>query len=210
MAASTTEPATQPTTGPVAPARPATGWLVLMLVAGLTGMGATIIQIVERIQVAENPDAELICDLNAVFSCGSVITAWQSSVFGAVPNAAIGLSVFAVLTSAAVLALLGTRWSRGGWLFLAVTAGVMLAFTVWFLWQTAFVISRVCLWCLVIGTAILLVNVVLWRVGHRLGHLDGPSAPARAASWLVRGGSDLVLWAGLAALVALMMVAGLV
>jgi len=201
--------ATAPATERVAPARPATGWLALVLVAGLTGMAATIVQIVERIQIAQNPDAELICDLNAVFSCGSVITAWQSSVFGAVPNAAIGLSVFALLTSASALALLGTRWSRGGWLFVTVTAGVMLAFTVWFLWQTAFVISRVCLWCLVIGAAILLVNVAVWRVGHRLGHLDRSSAPMRAASWLVRGGSDLVLWAGLAALVALMMVAGL-
>lgn len=187
-----------------------TGWFAALLVAGVVGIAATTIQIVERIQIAENPDASLICDLNAVFSCGSVITAWQSSVFGAVPNAAIGLMVFSILTGSAFLGLAGTRWSRRGWAGLTGLAGVMVVFTVWFLAQTAFVIQRVCLWCLVIGAAILVANVAAWRIGYREGHLDGPSALARRASWLIRGGSDLVLWGGLGALVALMLVAGLV
>ena len=38
-------------------------------------------------------------------------------------------------------------------------AGFMAAFTVWFLSQTAFVIGSVCLYCLVIGTMVLLINL---------------------------------------------------
>jgi uncharacterized membrane protein len=185
------------------------GWLLALVVACLVGVAATVTQIVERIQIAADPEASLICDLNATFSCGSVITAWQSSVIGPIPNAVIGLVVFTALGTSAATALVGTWWSRRAWTGLTGLAGVMLVFTVWFLAQTAFVIQRVCLWCLVIGAAILLANVALWRLGHRDGHLDGSSPLARGASWLIRGGSDLVLWAGLAALVVLMLVAGL-
>jgi uncharacterized membrane protein len=196
--------------GPAAPAvRRPTGWLVAQLVAALIAMGATVVQLVERIAIAENPDATLSCDLNGTFSCGSVITAWQSSVFGAIPNAVIGFGVMTVMATAAAGALLGTRWSRPSFGVLAFLGAFMAAFTVWFLQQTAFVIERVCLWCLVIGGALLVVNVALWRVGVLWGLLAGESRLERGARWLVRGGTDLVLWGGLAALVAVMMVAGL-
>ena len=87
-------------------------------------------------------------------------------------------------------------------------AGFMAAFTVWFLAQTAFVIGAVCLYCLVIGTMVLLVNLAWWRIGERLGYLSG-NRFLDGASWLVRGGTDIVLWVGLGVVVAAMMVAGL-
>jgi uncharacterized membrane protein len=180
-----------------------------MLLAALTAMGATVVQIVERLIIAENPDASLSCDINGVFACGTVITAWQSSVFGPIPNAVIGFGVMTVMATAAGGALLGTRWSRASFGVLAFLGAFMAAFTVWFLQQTAWVIDRVCLWCLVIGGALLLVNVALWRIGVGWDLLSTSSRLDRAARWLVRGGTDLVLWGGLAAAVAVVMVTGL-
>jgi uncharacterized membrane protein len=185
------------------------GWYLALLAAALVGITATIIQIIERIQLAEAPGSALICDLNATFSCGGVIVAEQSSVFGPIPNAAIGLLVFAVMASAAVAGVSGTRWRLRYWVFVTFLAGFMGGFTIWFLYQTAFVIGKVCLWCLGIGLALLLANASVWRLGWREGHLDGSSRFARAARWTIRGGTDLVLWAGLGSLVAIMMVAGL-
>ncbi len=197
-------PAT-PTAGSVRPPR---GWYVLVVVAAVIGMASTITQLVERIALAENADANLLCDINGTFSCGSVLTSWQSSVFGPIPNSAIGLSVFALTLGVAGAGLLGSALSKVTWGVATFFAGFMAAFTVWFLAQTAFVIGQVCLYCLVIGTMVLLMNVAWWRIGWRLGYLSG-NRFLDGAGWLVRGGTDLLIWTGLGVVVATMMVAGL-
>lgn len=183
-------------------------WFGLIAAAAVVGMASTIIQLVERVALAENADAELLCDINGTFACGNVLTSWQASVFGPIPNAAIGLSVFALSLGIAGAGILGSSLSRATWGVATFLAGFMAAFTVWFLAQTAFVISAVCLYCLVIGTMVLFINLAWWRIGDRLGYLRG-SRVLDGASWLVRGGTDIVLWAGLGVVVAAMMVAGL-
>jgi len=184
-----------------------TGWLAGIAASAVIGMAATTIQIVERIALAEDPSAGLLCDINGTFACGSVLTAWQSSVFGPIPNSVIGLTVFTVMLAVSGAALLGSRLAKPAWGVATFLAGFMAAFTVWFLAQTTFAIARICLYCLVIGTMVTVVNAAWWRVGYAAGFLDG-NRPLRAAGALVRGGTDLLLWTGLAAIVAAMMVAG--
>ncbi|HUV47718.1 MAG TPA: vitamin K epoxide reductase family protein [Actinomycetes bacterium] len=183
-------------------------WFGVAALAAVVGMASTVIQIVERITLAENADANLLCDINGTFSCGNVLTAWQSSVFGPIPNSAIGLSVFAFILGIAGAGGLGSQLSKAAWGVATFFAGFMAVFTVWFLAQTAFVISAVCLYCLVIGSMVLLINISWWRIGNRLGYLEG-NRFLGAAGWLVRGGTDLFLWIGLGVIVAVMMVAGL-
>ncbi len=183
-------------------------WFGVVVVAAVVGMASTIIQIVERVELAENADANLLCDINGTFSCGNVLTAWQSSVFGPIPNSAIGLSVFALTLGVAGAGVLGSQLSKAGWAVATFFAGFMAAFTVWFLAQTSFVIGAVCLYCLVIGTMVLLINISWWRIGNRLGYLEG-NWFLDAAGWMVRGGTDLFVWIGLGVIVAVMMVAGL-
>jgi uncharacterized membrane protein len=184
------------------------GWFLLVAVAAAVGMAATIIQLVERVALAENADAQLLCDINGTFACGNVLTSWQASVFGPIPNAAIGLSVFALTLGVAGAGALGSSLSKAAWGVATFFAGFMAAFTVWFLAQTAFVIGAVCLYCLVIGTMVLLINLAWWRIGLSLGHLAG-NRFLDTAAWVVRGGTDIMLWAGLGVVVAAMMVAGL-
>ncbi len=193
--------------GDLAPVPPR-GWFGVVVAAAVVGMAATIIQIVERVALAQNADADLLCDINGTFSCGNVLTSWQSSVFGPIPNAAIGLSVFALTLGAAGVGLLGSALSKPAWGVATSFAGFMAAFTVWFLAQTAFVIGSVCLYCLVIGTMVLLVNLSWWRIGNRLGYLSG-NRFLDGAAWLVRGGTDVILWVGLGVVVGAMMVGGL-
>jgi uncharacterized membrane protein len=199
-------PTSEEADGPV-PTLPR-AWFGLVAAAAVIGMAATIIQIVERVALAQNADANLLCDINGTFSCGNVLTSWQSSVFGPIPNAAIGLSVFALTLGVGGTGLLGSELSKATWGVATFFAGFMAAFTVWFLAQTAFVIGSVCLYCLVIGTMVLLINVSWWRIGERLGYLSG-NRFLDGAAWLVRGGTDIVLWVGLGVVVAAMMVAGL-
>jgi uncharacterized membrane protein len=183
-------------------------WFGLIAGVAMIGMAATIIQLVERIALAQNSRADLLCDINGTFSCGNVLTSWQSSVFGPVPNAAIGLSVFALTLGVSGAGLLGSRLSKAAWGVATFFAGFMAAFTVWFLAQTAFVIGSVCLYCVVIATMVLLMNLAWWRIGHELRYLSGSRA-LEGADWVVRGGTDLIFWLGVAAIVAAMMFAGL-
>lgn len=183
-------------------------WLVAIVVASVVGMAATVTQVVERIALAGDPGATFICDINGTFACGNVLTSWQSSVFGPIPNSVIGLTVFTVMLTTAAGVLLGSRLAKAAWGVVTFLAAFMAVFTVWFLAQTTFSIERVCLYCLAIGLMVLIVNASWWRIGLSLGFLDDGNRLLTTAGTWVRGGTDLVIWVGLGVIVAAMMVAG--
>lgn len=185
-----------------------TRWLVAIVVASVVGVAATVTQIVERIALAGDPSATFICDINGTFACGNVLTSWQSSVFGPIPNSVIGLTVFTAMFTTATGVLLGSQLSKAAWGVVTFFAAFMAAFTVWFLAQTTFAIERVCLYCLAIGLMVLVVNAAWWRIGLSLGFLDEGNRLLTAAGRWVRGGTDLMIWGGLGVIVAAMMVAG--
>jgi uncharacterized membrane protein len=181
------------------------GGPALLLAASLAGMIATTLQIVDRIALAENPATDLVCDINATLSCGSVLGTWQARVLG-VPNAVIGLAVFAVFASAGLGLLLGSRPSRA---YLGVLEGLalgMLGFTLWFLWQTTFVIGALCLYCTVVGTAVLLIHAVVLRQWRRAGALAGSSPLSRVVRDFTDSGDDRWVWAAVWVGVAVVMI----
>jgi len=183
-------------------------WWWVIVGCAAVGMTATTMQIVERIQLAERPTSQLLCDINSTFSCGTVLQAWQSSVFGPIPNPVIGLVVFTVMMATSVGVLLGAQLTRLAWGVVAFIAAFMLCFTVWYFYETTFAIKAICLYCLFNGTAILLINAALWRSAHSQCWLVTPPRPLAAAGRLVDGNSDLLLWAGLWLVVAAMVVFG--
>lgn len=182
--------------------QPSTAGLWLMLVAAVVGVAATLIQSYERLQLALNPGQGLLCDINGQLSCSSVLTAWQSRAFG-IPNSWIGLAVFAVFLSAGVAGVTGSRFSRGYAGFLGFFAAFMLGFTLWFLWQSTFAIGALCLYCTIIGTCVVVINAVVWRIWNSLGMLPG------VVRTIVSSKLDLVLWCALWAAVAISIAIGL-
>lgn len=136
------------------------------------GMAAAMTQIVERIQLAGNPHAHLSCNISKLISCSNVLLAPQSSVFRPIPNAAIGLAMFAVFLTAFAVAGSRSSISLGlgrGMQFLML---FMLAFVTWFMWQTAFVIHALCLYCIVIATGTIGANLAWWKVTHRRAGME--------------------------------------
>lgn len=167
------------------------GWWGLVLGAGLLGVVGTIWQTVERF-ASLSGERSSVCDINTVISCGSVYDHWQSSALG-VPNSLIGLPVFAVLVSAALGALLGSRPSGR---YLVVLLGVALFMTVfafWYMHQSAFSIGALCLFCTASMLNIVLAGVGLVRVVDAEGAL-GEGATARRVHGLVEDGTDLLIW----------------
>jgi uncharacterized membrane protein len=184
-------------------------WFVAMVVASVVGMSATTAQIVERIVLAEDPAASLVCDINGTFACGNVLTAWQSTVFGSIPNAALGLTIFTIMLTFAAGGLLGVTFSRRAWGVAAFLTTFMAAFTIWFLLSTAFSVGQACLYCLTNGLAVLTLNIAMWRIGYAQGFLSGSGGFVGMARWAVAGGTDLVFWFGLAVVMGALIVLGL-
>lgn|GEM_PF-2052578 len=167
-------------------------WAVLLL-AALTGIALTTIQIVEKISILNDPFTSLACDVNSTLSCSNVLSAWQSSVLGP-PNALIGAVMFALLASAALAGLLGGALSRAYLALMWALAVLFLCFASWFMFETAFSIGAVCIWCVGITTAVVVCCAALTRLADRSGAF-GDTAVGRGVAALVRTRADLAGWA---------------
>lgn len=169
-------------------------WIVL--IASISGVGFTTIQILEKVAILSNPDGALFCDINAAVSCTNVLNAWQSSVLGP-PNSLIGAIMFAIFLSAALAGLTRSTLSKG---YVATLLGLAIFFALfatWFMFQTAFVIGSLCLWCTGIMTAVLAIAWALTRAMREV-------APDSFVATAVHARLDAVVfvgwWLGIAAM----------
>jgi uncharacterized membrane protein len=196
---------------PVAPEAPPparTGlWYALVLAGGLLGAGTAAWQTVDRIAWAADPTAGSICEINAVLSCSSVFSHWQSSALG-IPNSLVALPLFGLLAATGLAGLMGSRLAPR---YLATVFGLNVffaAFIVWYLEQSAFPIGVLCLFCLGCGANAVLTGVGLTRVVAAEQAL-GRGRLGRELGLLVDSGADLILWAGVVLVVAAMLGVGL-
>ena len=195
-----------PLEGLPAPAR-LRPWYLLMLVGGALGLFTAGWQTVERIAWASDPQATSVCEINAVLSCSSVFSHWQSSALG-VPNSLVAMAVFGFVASTGLAGLLGSQLSRA---YLATVFGMtvsMTAFVVWYLEQSALSIGVLCLFCVGCAVNLIVAGLGITRVAARAGAL-GRGGLGRGVTAMVSSGADIVAWLGLAALLTLMMVLGL-
>jgi uncharacterized membrane protein len=168
----------------------ATVW-VTMLVASVASLVASFVLAVDALRLAEDPTADLGCDINAVISCGTVAGAWQSSLLG-FPNAFLGLVTEPVVITIAVASLGGVRFPRWFMVAAQVVYTVGLAFAYWLFHQAMFDIGALCPWCLLITLATTLVFFELTYVNIRDDNLFLPRRLQSALTSLIRSHLDLM------------------
>ncbi len=165
---------------------------VEMLVSALLGLIAALVLSVEAITLAENPLADLSCDINAVLSCGKVGLSWQANLLG-FPNSFLGLMAEPVVITIAVAAIGGVRFPR--WFMISAQAVYLagLLFAYWLFYQSFFVIGALCPWCLLVTVTTTFVFASLLRV-NLLDNNFGLSARAYddVRVWL-KAGADTML-----------------
>jgi uncharacterized membrane protein len=165
---------------------------VTMLIASVASLVASFVLSVEAITLAEDPHADLGCNINAVISCGTVGGSWQASVLG-FPNAFLGLMTEPVVITLAVASLAGVRFPR--WFMLAAqtvyTLG--LAFAYWLFYEAMFDIGALCPWCLLITLATTLVFFEMTYVNIRDDNLFLPRRVQAALTGFVRANLDLIV-----------------
>jgi uncharacterized membrane protein len=165
---------------------------VTMLVASVASLYASFVLSVDALRLAEDPNADLGCNINAVISCGTVAGSWQSQVLG-FPNAYLGLMTEPVVITLAVAGLAGVRFPR--WFMVTAQAvyTVGLLFAYWLFHQAMVEIGALCPWCLLITVATTLVFFELTYVNIRDDNLPLPDRVRRTLKAVIRSDLDIVL-----------------
>lgn len=138
-----------------------------MLFAGALALFAAFTLTINKFQVLEDPSVALACSVNLVLDCSTVMSTWQSEVFG-FPNMVIGLMAFAVVITVAVVGLSGVKLKR--WFLIAANIGFFLGmlFSYWLFFQSVYVIEVLCPWCLLVtfSTTLIFSSMLHYNLKH--------------------------------------------
>lgn len=126
--------------------------LWMLLIASSLAFFASFQLSLDKQHIAENPQAELSCSINAVLNCASVMKTPQASLFG-FPNSWLGLAGFSVLFFVAASSLAGTRFSRCSWKIVSVGTLLALGFALWLFFDSLYVIQILCPWCILMSSS---------------------------------------------------------
>jgi len=169
---------------------------------GVIGLAAAFVQMLEKIQLLKTASNTLLCDLNSIFNCSSVLNAWQSSVFG-FPNSLMCIIFFTVFTIVGLAGLADATLPRGFRLSVHALSLFVLGFALWFLWQSVYVIGALCILCIFCFTGLLAVNWAWIRINAN--DLPIGRRGRTVTDRLLRSNVDTLAWLTLGAFVALAM-----
>lgn len=138
---------------------------ISLIIFGIVGWLASFGLTLERLHVAEFPDAATSCDISPFISCKSVMLSDQAAVLG-FPNPLLGLAAYfaPILIGVAIFA--GAKFKPWFWqLFLLGLTGAF-GFVLWLFTQSAYSIGALCIYCMIawVGTIPLFWSVL----GHNL------------------------------------------
>jgi uncharacterized membrane protein len=136
---------------------------VAMLISSTLSLIASLVLAIDAWKLAGNPNSKFACDINAVVSCGKVAKAWQSNLLG-FPNPFIGLMTEPVVITVAIAGLGLVTFPRLFMRVAHVVYGLGLAFALWLLSQSFFVIKAFCPWCLLVTVSTVTVFSTITRV----------------------------------------------
>lgn len=176
------------------------GWYWTMLAGGAMGIASASWQTIERIDWAAGQKAAGVCEISSKLSCSTVFEHWQSSALG-IPNSVIALPVFAFIAAVALAGVMGADLPRR---YLQVVLGMtvfMAGFITWYMWQTAFPIGVLCLFCAACMLAVVVAGIGITRV-------TAMASPGGALARMAERDLDVLAWCTLAVAVALMLTLG--
>lgn len=175
-------------------------WLliVVLLITGIAGIWAAFALTLDKFAVLADPNASLDCNFSVIVQCGANLQSWQGAVFFGVPNPIWGLLGWVAPIAVAVSLLAGARFQRWFWIVFNVGHAAALAFCIWLMGQSIFVIGTLCPWCMLTWAAAILAFWTLTFRNLKEGVFGG---------WGRRLGSALYGWSPLVAVVSYAVVA---
>jgi uncharacterized membrane protein len=116
--------------------------------------------------------------------CGANLDSWQGEVFG-FPNPLLGLGGFVAPIAVGVGLLAGARFASWFWIAFNIGIAGALAFVIWLIGQSIFVLGTLCPWCMLVW----LVTIPLFWVVTLRNAREGVFG-----SRLTRLGNSLMPW----------------
>ncbi len=170
-------------------------WYPYLLVGGGTvGLVSAFYLTMEKLHLLEHPNAQLICNLNPLFSCGSVILSKQASAFG-FPNPYVGLAGFSVVITIGMALLAGATFKRWFWLGLQGGALFGLLFVHWLFYHSVFVIGKLCLFCMAVWAVTIPIFWYTTLRNYRNGVITFPSSWQKPLKFLSKNHFNvLAVW----------------
>ena len=127
-----------------------TGWL--MIVLGAVGLVASAALVIERVNVASDPDYVPSCSINPLLTCTSAMLSPQGELFG-FPNPLLGVAGFPIVVATGAALLAGARMQRWYWTGMWLGGLGALVFMHWLIVESLFSIEALCPYCMVVWAA---------------------------------------------------------
>ncbi|MDN5669463.1 MAG: vitamin K epoxide reductase family protein [Renibacterium salmoninarum] len=171
-------------------------YAVLLLITSLVAFIASFALVLDKLQLLENPNAKLGCDVNAFVSCGAVMGTWQASLFG-FPNPYIGIVAFGIVFALGMSLLAGAKFARWYWVCFQIGVTLGMVFIVWLWSQALYSITILCPYCMIVWA--MMIPLFIWTTIRNLVHGVIP-APAGLVRVLSTWGWTIVILLYLAAI----------
>jgi uncharacterized membrane protein len=167
--------------------KPPIGLAIFLIIAGAIGLAAAFALTIDKFTMLEDPTAQLSCNFSVLVGCSTNLGSWQGAVFG-FPNPLIGVIGWSVVITIGAAILAGASFRRWFWLGLNVGVTGALAFVIWLMGQSFFVLDVLCPWCMVTWVVTIPVFLAVTLYKLMTGIIPGPAGLRRVAaglySWL--------------------------
>ena len=142
---------------------------LLIIVFSIIGLSASMMIAIEKVHLLEDPNAELSCSINPIYSCQSVITSDQASILN-IPNELIGIAFFGGIMALGLAILAGAKYKA--WLHKLTWLGLFgsMAVVVWFFYQSVYSIGALCIYCSIVwfSTWTIFMSYSWWLIDRKV------------------------------------------
>lgn len=158
-------------------------YAVFLLITSAIAFFASFTLVMDKLQLLQNPDTKLGCDVNAFISCGTVMEKWQASLFG-FPNPYIGIVAFSIVFTVGMSLLAGAKFARWYWICFQIGVTLGMVFIVWLWSQALYSITVLCPYCMIVWA--MMIPLFIWTTIRNLVHgvIPAPAGVLRfVSSW---------------------------
>lgn len=126
---------------------------LFLTIAALAGLIASLGLLYTEISHLNNPQASFSCDLSILVGCSSSINSPEAHLFFGIPNSALGIAFFTLLTFVGLGSFTHLTLPRILWNLLAAANLASLLVITFFLHASIFKFQALCPFCLVVWSA---------------------------------------------------------
>lgn len=172
-------------------------WIFLsMLIGAIFSLTAAFVLTNDAFRLAENPNTQLTCSVNAVINCTTVAKSHYNQLFG-FPNSFLGLMMEPVVITVAIAGLAGIKFPKLFMLFAQFGYTLGFIFALWLFGISYFIIGALCPWCMLVTLSTMFVFFAMSRFNIREDNLYLPKKMQKALHTFIAHDYDKLALGGL-------------